>query len=117
MNKLHQMQNKKIGRQKRKDQMNQFVYFNPSRVVEHMQYDIIIELQSTSSVLPAETTGILLPDDEYLTLLRSLNLRKRQFFNHYVHWIKCKDEPVYTFLTGSAGVGKSVVIRTLYQTV
>ena len=94
----------------------QFVYFNPSRVVEHIHYDIGIELQSTCSVPPVETTGILLPDDEYLTLLRSLNLRQREFFNHIVHWIKCKDEPVYAFLTGGAGVGKSVVIRALYQT-
>ena len=94
----------------------QFVYFNPSRVVEHKHYDIGIELQSTCSVPPVETTGIMLPDDEYLTLLRSLNLRQREFFNHIVHWIKCKDEPVYAFLTGGAGVGKSVVIRALYQT-
>ena len=94
----------------------QFVYFNPSRVVEHRHYDIGIELQSTCSVPPVETTGIMLPDNEYLTLLRSLNLRQREFFNHIVHWIKCKDEPVYAFLTGGAGVGKSVVIRALYQT-
>ena len=94
----------------------QFVYFNPNRVVEHRHYDIGIELQSTCSVPPVETTGILLPDDEYLTLLRSLNLRQREFFNHIVHWIKCKDEPVYAFLTGGAGVGKSVVISALYQT-
>ena len=94
----------------------QFVYFDPSRVVEHRHYDIGIELQSTCSVPPVETTGIVLPDDEYLTLLRSLNLRQREFFNHIVHWIKCKDEPVYAFLTGGAGVGKSVVIRALYQT-
>ena len=33
-----------------------------------------------------------------------------------MHWIKCKDEPVYAFLTGGAGVGKSVDIRALYQT-
>ena len=83
----------------------QFVYFNPSRVVEHRHYDIGIELQSTCSVPPVETSGIMLPDDEYLTLLRSLNLRQREFFNHIVHWIKCKDEPVYAFLTGGAGVG------------
>ena len=94
----------------------QLVYFNPSRVVEHRHYDIGIELQSTCSVPPVETSGILLPDDEYLTLFRSLNLRQREFFNHIVHWIKCKDEPVYAFLTGGAGVGKSVVIRALYQT-
>ena len=92
-----------------------FVCFNPSRVVEQRHYDIGIELQSTCSMPPVETSGILLPDDEYLQLLRSLNLRQREFFNHIVHWIKCKDEPVYAFLTGGAGVGKSVVIRALYQ--
>ena len=91
-----------------------FVYFNTSRV-EEQTYDIGIELQSTCSVPPVETTGIMLPDEEYLTLLRSLNLRQREFFNHIMHWIKCKDEPVYAFLTGGAGVGKSVVIRALYQ--
>ena len=92
-----------------------FVCFNPSRVVEQRHYDIGIELQSTCSVPPVEASGILLPDDEYLQLLRSLNLRQREFFNHIVHWIKSKDEPVYAFLTGGAGVGKSVVIRALYQ--
>ena len=30
-------------------------------------------------------------------------------------WIKCKDEPIYAFLTGGAGVSKSIVIRALYQ--
>ena len=57
----------------------------------------------------------MLPNEEHLTLLRSLNLRQRDFFNHNVHWIKCKDEPIYAFLTGGAGVGKYVAIRALYQ--
>ena len=39
-----------------------FVYFNPSRVVEQRHYDIGIELQSTCDVPPVETTGIVLPD-------------------------------------------------------
>ena len=84
--------------------------------MEHRHYDIGIELQSTCSVPPVETTGILLPDDEYLTLFRSLYLRQKEFFNHIVHWIKCKDEPVYAFLTGGAGVRKSLVITALFQT-
>ena len=92
-----------------------FVYFNPNRVLEHRHYDIGIELQSTCSVPPVETTGIMLSDEEYLQLLRSLNIRQREFFNHIMHWLKCKDEPIYAFLSGGAGVGKSVVIRALYQ--
>ena len=46
-----------------------FVYFNPNRVVEQRHYDIGIELQSTCSVPPVETTGIMLSDEEYFTLL------------------------------------------------
>ena len=55
-------------------QAENFVYFNPNRVVEQRHYDIGIELQSTCSVPPVETTGIFYPDEEYLRLLRSLNL-------------------------------------------
>ena len=62
-----------------------FVYFNPNRVLEHRHYDIGIEQQSTCSVPPVETTGIMLPDEDYLQLLRSLNTRQREFFNHIVH--------------------------------
>ena len=84
-------------------------------MVEHRHYGIGIELQSTCSVPRVETTGIMLPDEEYLSLLRSLNLRQREFFNHIIHCIKCRYEPIYAFLSGGAGVGKSVVIRALYQ--
>ena len=55
----------------------------------------------------------------YLTtvreLLRCLNKKQQQFFNHVVHWIKTKDAPIYAFLTGGAGVGKSLVIKAVYQ--
>ena len=64
---------------------------------------------------PVETTGILLPDEESLTLFRTLNLREREFFNHVVHWIKCKDEPVFDFLASGTGVRKTVVTRAHNQ--
>ena len=104
--KLHQIRNKKNreAEEERVKEAENFVYFNPSRVVEQRHYDIGIELQSTCTVPPVETTDIILPDEilpdeEYLTLLRSLNSRQKGFFNHVVHWIKCKDEPVYAYLT------------------
>ena len=109
-----EQENRKAEEEGAKEAEN-VVYFNPNRVVEHRHYDIGIELQSTCSVPPVETTGILYLDEEYLMLLRSLNLRQREFFNHIVNWIKCKDEAVYALLTGGVGVGKSVVIRALYQ--
>ena len=92
-----------------------FVYFNPDRVIEHRQYDIGLEIQSACSVPAIEINGAMLPDEQYLNLLRSLNLRQREFFNHVLYWIKCKEEPLYAFLSGGAGVGKSVLIKALYQ--
>ncbi|MCG8076810.1 MAG: AAA family ATPase [Candidatus Thiodiazotropha taylori] len=92
-----------------------FIYFNPDRVVEHRQYDIGIEIQATCSVPSVQTNSVLLPEDQYLCLLRSLNLRQREFFNHVIFWLKCKEEPLYAFLSGGAGVGKSVLIKALYQ--
>ena len=59
-----------------------FVYFNPDRLVEHRHYDIGIELQFTCSVPRVEITSFMLPDEEYLRLLSRLNLRQR---NHIIH--------------------------------
>ena len=68
---------------------------------------------STATVEPTEN---ILSDEDYRSLLQSLNTKQRHFYNHVIHWLKTKDEPIYAFLTGGAGVGKSVVINALYQT-
>ena len=51
-----------------------------------------------------------------MKLVQSLNVRQRQFFNHVLQWVKLKEEQIYAFLSGGAGVGKSVLITALYQT-
>ena len=109
-----EQENREAAEERVKESEN-FVYFNQDRVVEHRHYNIGIELHSTCSVPRVETTVIMLPDEEYFSLLRRLNLRQREFFNHIIHCVKFRDEPIYAFLSGGAGVGKSVVIRALYQ--
>jgi len=95
----------------------EFLFFNPDKVAGPREYDIGIELGSGHvSAATIEQTENILSDEDYLSLLRSLNQKQRQFYNHVIHWMKTKDEPIYAFLTGGAGVGKSVVIRCLYQT-
>ncbi|XP_060603693.1 uncharacterized protein LOC132756597 [Ruditapes philippinarum] len=93
-----------------------FIYFNPDRVSEQREYDIGIEIGCSISSAQISSNENMLPDEEYRALLRSLNSKQKEFYNHVVHWIKTKDAPLYTFLSGGAGVGKSVVIRALYQT-
>ncbi|XP_060573123.1 uncharacterized protein LOC132731041 [Ruditapes philippinarum] len=93
-----------------------FIYFNPDRVSEQREYDIGIEIGCSVSSAQISSNENILSDEEYRALLRSLNSKQKEFYNHVVHWIKTKDAPLYTFLSGGAGVGKSVVIRALYQT-
>lgn len=56
-----------------------------------------------------------LRNNEYLKLMRCLNKNQREFFQHLLTWIIAKEEPIYAFLTGGAGVGKSVVVRACFQ--
>ncbi|XP_062567926.1 uncharacterized protein LOC134230168 [Saccostrea cucullata] len=92
-----------------------FVPFNPERPVEQRQYDLGSDIGIPSTRQITEDSSVRLSDSEYLKLLRSLNVKQREFFNHVVQWVKTKKEPIYTFLSGGAGVGKSVLIRALYQ--
>ena len=64
---------------------------------------------------PAELPNYL-PDEEYQSLIQSLNKEQHRFYLHAVHALKASDEPIYLFLTGGAGVGKTVVVRAIYQT-
>lgn len=56
-------------------------------------------------------------DDAFRTLAQNLNLKQKEFFYHVYmyHWLKTETNPLYIFLSGGAGVGKSVGLRALYQ--
>lgn len=58
----------------------------------------------------------LLQEDDYVSLLAKLNPDQRDYVNHVGNHFKTNnDEPFYHFLTGGAGVGKSLVISALFQ--
>lgn len=56
-------------------------------------------------------------DDAFRTLAQNLNLKQKELFYHVYmyHWLKTETNPLYIFLSGGAGVGKSVGLRALYQ--
>ncbi|PFX15510.1 ATP-dependent DNA helicase PIF1 [Stylophora pistillata] len=54
-------------------------------------------------------------DEDYRHIVQMLNKEQKEFFYHVLHLIKTSDEPFYCFLSGGAGVGKSVVTKALYQ--
>lgn len=53
-------------------------------------------------------------DTEYLNKVRSLNEDQKLFFYHVLHMVKTGNFPFYYFLTGGAGVGKSLLTTCLY---
>ncbi|XP_069109303.1 uncharacterized protein [Argopecten irradians] len=92
----------------------QFIYYKPETAA-HQEYDIGVDLGISQTAAHVEHSPTLLPNEEYLQLVRQLNLKQKEFFLHVLHWVKTRDDPLYAFLTGGAGVGKSVVIKALYQ--
>ena len=46
---------------------------------------------------------------------KHLTKSKKNFFYHILHLVKTTDKPFYYFLSGGAGVGKSHLIKSLYQ--
>lgn len=92
-----------------------FVYFIPDRDIEHRQYHIGRELGCFVSAPKTNINDKILSDSDYRNLIRCLNRKQKEFYNHVIHWIKTKDTPLYVSLSGGAGVGKSIVIRALYQ--
>ncbi|XP_037820089.1 uncharacterized protein LOC119609402 [Lucilia sericata] len=58
----------------------------------------------------------LIPENDLLTMVRSLNNKQKIYLTHLLHNIKL-GQPFYEFVGGGAGVGKSRLISALYQSV
>jgi DNA replication protein DnaC len=57
-----------------------------------------------------------MPDHDYREHMRKLNKMQLDFVYEIIYKLKTSAEPVYRFLSGGAGVGKSFVTIALYQT-
>ncbi|VDI25237.1 Hypothetical predicted protein [Mytilus galloprovincialis] len=93
----------------------QYVHFNPDRPTEHRLYDMSREVGIEARTVELTNHANRISESDYFDLIRSLNKKQWEFFKHVVTWVKTKHEPFYTFLTGGAGCGKSVVVRTIFQ--
>ena len=92
-----------------------YIPFNPDRPPEHKTFDLAQVLGMSQNVAQLANHEKRIKNLEYHRIVRSLNVKQCDFFTHVLHWMKTKEQPLYLFLTGGAGVGKSVVVRALYQ--
>ncbi|CAC5420340.1 unnamed protein product [Mytilus coruscus] len=79
------------------------------------QYDVGLDIGLTRKQIGDDDCLIKMSDNDYRELVRKLNDEQKRYFYHVMHWFKIKDDPLYNFLSGGAGVGKSVLISAIYQ--
>ena len=93
------------------EECTELAFFDPERPENHRNYDIgpDLGLPRSAGTEQVEVHQKRIPDDQYTELLTSLNKEQHEFCTHVMHWIKTKSEPIHAFLSGGAGVGKSVV--------
>ena len=63
-----------------------------------------------------EVTRYSMPEDDYFTLMKSLNREQMEFVSDTIHHLKISSQPVYRFLSGDAGTGKIHVLKALRET-
>jgi hypothetical protein len=89
---------------------------NPEEVSD--TYDLAQDLRtaSTGFRVSLEKLDNIDTDVEYRLAVRSLNREQRLFFNHFLFCMKrTPDQQRFHFLSGGAGVGKSVLTRAVLQ--
>ncbi len=58
-----------------------------------------------------------LSDNKYFELCDGLNTKQRDYLMHLVNIFKMNELPIYHFITGGAGVGKSRLIKAIFQSI
>lgn len=97
--------------------------FEEDRVPEEQNVDIIRQggkkdkggEMDTSSVGTRFATPQRICYSECQELVRKLYVRQKEFVMHVLHCTKTGEVPFRIYLSGSAGVGKSTVISSIYQ--
>ena len=98
-------------------QSSKYAFYKPE-TREHAYYDLGADIGLSTHLANDDIDMIQsrCPEKDYLELLSKLNHKQRQIFTHIIHSMTFfPHKQLFLFITGGAGVGKSLLIRTLYQ--
>ena len=73
--------------------------------------------QGCKSFDPVFVSPGLLKESDFISLLGKLNAEQRDYIAHLGEHFRSSDRPVYNFIIGGAGTGKSLLISSIYQVV
>ncbi|CAM4949171.1 unnamed protein product [Rotaria socialis] len=81
--------------------------------------DIFVEMGINIRTEKVEHFNVpkMIPDADYQRLIRSLNNNQRKYTLNVMNLIKDSDKQFFHFINGGAGVGKSTLIKAVYQSV
>ena len=92
--------------------------FDDTIVQPNAAIEMGLEAPGSDATVSRYKVPDLLSDDEYYELCDSLNQRQRDYLMHVISCFKNPScLPIYHFLSGGAGVGKSRVIKAINQSV
>ena len=94
---------------------SEFIYFDPDRPENQRQYDIARDVELAVSTVEISIRRKTMPDLKFKELVNSLNVKQREFFVHILQTVKINKEKLHLFLSGGAGVGKSVLVTALFE--
>ncbi|CAF4566213.1 unnamed protein product [Rotaria sp. Silwood2] len=81
--------------------------------------DIFVEMGLNTRTEKVEHFNVpkIIPDTEYQEMMRSLNNNQRRYTLNVMNLIKNGDKQFFHFINGGAGVGKSTLIKAVYQSI
>ncbi|KAG5666208.1 hypothetical protein PVAND_017645 [Polypedilum vanderplanki] len=96
----------------------QNVYDFEDNIVPNAAVEMGLEAPGVDATVTKYQVPNLIRDNEYFDLCDSLNTLQRDFLMHLISEFKQPSHlPVYYFISGGAGVGKSRLINAIYQSI
>ena len=99
---------------------DEYGIFNTDRPRDHRDIDIGEDVSATQS--GAYTTEVdyssnKMSESEYRQLMQSLNQKQSELCTHIIQSIDTQTDPLYIFIEGGVGVGKTQLAKAIYQSV